>query len=77
MIVSREVSVTVDLDHLTRMLNCEAGLAVLDLGTGTGIWPVEVAEEYPLAQVWGIDMCAIFRSPTPSKHDSGAGLQLD
>ncbi|UNI16715.1 hypothetical protein JDV02_003128 [Purpureocillium takamizusanense] len=31
------------------------GLRVLDLGTGTGIWPVELAEEYPNIVVQGVD----------------------
>ena len=32
---------------------------ILDLGTGTGIWAVEVAEEFPDATVIGNDLSAI------------------
>ena len=29
---------------------------VLDLGTGTGIWAIEFADEYPSAEVVGTDL---------------------
>ncbi|KAJ3525708.1 hypothetical protein NM208_g11523 [Fusarium decemcellulare] len=32
---------------------------ILDLGTGTGIWAIEMAEYYPSAGVIGTDICAI------------------
>ncbi|RMJ27592.1 Methyltransferase [Aspergillus sp. HF37] len=32
---------------------------ILDLGTGTGIWPIEVADEYPSATVTGTDLSPI------------------
>lgn len=32
---------------------------ILDLGTGTGIWAIEVAERYPDAEVKGIDVSPI------------------
>ncbi|KAI0108965.1 S-adenosyl-L-methionine-dependent methyltransferase [Nemania sp. FL0031] len=34
-------------------------LKILDLGTGTGIWAIEVAEQYPSASVLGIDLSPI------------------
>jgi SAM-dependent methyltransferase len=33
-------------------------LSVLDVGTGTGIWAVEMGEMYPLAHIMGIDVSA-------------------
>ncbi|RMJ28403.1 Methyltransferase [Aspergillus sp. HF37] len=32
---------------------------ILDLGTGTGIWPIEVADEFPRADVIGTDLSPI------------------
>lgn len=32
---------------------------ILDLGTGTGIWAIQVAEEYPSAEVIGTDLSPI------------------
>ncbi|KAH7140854.1 UMTA protein [Dactylonectria macrodidyma] len=32
---------------------------ILDLGTGTGIWAIDMADEYPLAEVIGTDICLI------------------
>lgn len=34
-------------------------LQILDIGTGTGIWAIEVAEEYPAAVVTGTDISPI------------------
>ena len=32
---------------------------ILDCGTGTGIWPIEMADLYPLAQITGADLSPI------------------
>lgn len=38
---------------------------VLDIGTGTGIWAIEFADEYPVAQVIGTDLSPIQPSYVP------------
>jgi methylase of polypeptide subunit release factors len=32
---------------------------VLDLGTGTGIWAIDFADQFPSAEVIGVDIAAI------------------
>jgi len=32
---------------------------ILDVGTGTGIWALDVGDQYPSAQVVGIDLSPI------------------
>ena len=39
-------------------LNCPSR-RILDVGTGTGIWAIEIVEEYPQATVIGIDLSPI------------------
>jgi tRNA G46 methylase TrmB len=38
---------------------------VLDLGTGTGIWATDFAENFPEARVVGVDISAIQTRPRP------------
>ena len=39
--------------------------AVLDVGTGTGIWAMDVADDYPGAQVIGVDLSPIQPTAVP------------
>ncbi|KAK1993100.1 S-adenosyl-L-methionine-dependent methyltransferase [Colletotrichum falcatum] len=36
-----------------------AGMRILDLGTGTGIWAIDMADEYPSAHIYGVDLSPI------------------
>src|SRR5947207_2007290 len=38
---------------------------ILDVGTGGGAWPAEVAEEFPLATVRGLDIAPVHRVNFP------------
>ncbi|KEF54983.1 uncharacterized protein A1O9_08635 [Exophiala aquamarina CBS 119918] len=38
---------------------------ILDLATGTGLWPIEVADQTPSAQVIGVDVASIAPSLVP------------
>src|ERR1700686_1222245 len=44
---------------------------ILDIGCGTGIWAVEVAEEYPHSQVYGIDLSPVQPMYVPENCDFG------
>ncbi|KAI1389041.1 S-adenosyl-L-methionine-dependent methyltransferase [Hypoxylon trugodes] len=57
-----------DLQHAMTMLLCDGKLhfaplqnpqAVLDIGTGTGIWAIDMGDEYPGSEVLGIDLSPI------------------
>lgn len=64
-----------DLHHHVFLLSLDGKLVcaplvkdprrVLDIGTGTGIWAVEFADEYPSAEVVGIDLSPIQTSWVP------------
>ncbi|PWY67943.1 S-adenosyl-L-methionine-dependent methyltransferase [Aspergillus heteromorphus CBS 117.55] len=47
----------------------EAPQRVLDIGTGTGIWAMDMAEEFPEARVVGVDLSAIQPYLVPSNCD--------
>ena len=46
-------------------LDSEAPLKILDVATGTGVWALEMAHEFPKAEVYGVDISSIF--PTEIK----------
>ncbi|KAF9995516.1 hypothetical protein BGZ79_010798 [Entomortierella chlamydospora] len=46
-------------------LDPEANLKILDVATGTGVWALEMAHEFPKADIYGVDISAIF--PTEIK----------
>lgn len=41
-------------------------LDILDLGTGTGIWAIDMADKYPSATVLGVDLAPVQSSWVPS-----------
>ena len=58
----------IDLKHHVMMLLCNGYLhlaplvnpkRILDIGTGTGIWAIEMGEQYPEAEVKGIDLSPV------------------
>ncbi|KAI1767081.1 S-adenosyl-L-methionine-dependent methyltransferase [Hypoxylon sp. FL1150] len=57
-----------DMQHAMVMLLCDGKLhyaplqnpqSVLDIGTGTGIWAIDMGDEYPEAEILGIDLSPI------------------
>ncbi|KAK6955923.1 hypothetical protein Daesc_003570 [Daldinia eschscholtzii] len=57
-----------DMQHAMFMLLCDSKLhfaplenprSILDIGTGTGIWAIEMGDEYPDAEILGIDLSPI------------------
>ncbi|KAK7403800.1 hypothetical protein QQX98_010442 [Neonectria punicea] len=46
---------------------------ILDVGTGTGIWAIDIADEYPSAEVLGFDISAV----QPSWVPPNCSFQID
>lgn len=44
------------LDRKLHMAPVENPQRILDMGTGTGIWAIDAANEYPEAEVVGVDL---------------------
>ncbi|KAJ4346389.1 uncharacterized protein N0V89_010318 [Didymosphaeria variabile] len=64
-----------DLQHMLFNISCDGALAlapigspkrVLDLATGTGIWAMDFAEQYPDARVMGTDLSPIQPNYVPT-----------
>lgn len=58
----------IDLKHHIMTLLCHGHLhlaplvspgKILDIGTGTGIWAIEMGEEYPKSEITGIDLSPV------------------
>jgi methylase of polypeptide subunit release factors len=48
------------LDRKLNMAPVENPQRIFDMGTGTGIWAIDAANEYPEAEVVGVDLrCAL------------------
>ncbi|RQM05186.1 hypothetical protein DH86_00004026 [Scytalidium sp. 3C] len=52
--------------------NWDRGPRILDLGTGTGIWAIDMADKYPTAEVLGLDLSLI----QPEKYAIGKAQVL-
>jgi len=57
-------------------------LTVVDIGTGSGQWVIEVADQYPSAMVFGTDLSPIQPIMVPENAefiitDSAYGLDFD
>jgi ubiquinone/menaquinone biosynthesis C-methylase UbiE len=55
---------------------------ILDVGTGSGAWCVEVANQFPTANVFGLDLSPIHRKDTPENcqfmvGDLNEGIAFD
>ncbi|KAF9919674.1 hypothetical protein FBU30_010673 [Linnemannia zychae] len=47
-------------------LDRNAPLKILDVATGTGVWVLEMAQEFPNAEIHGVDLSPIYPSPETS-----------
>lgn len=45
--------------HRAPMIKNHLPARILDLGTGTGIWAIDMADKYPEAEVIGVDLSVI------------------
>lgn len=63
-----------DIEHHNQKLQLDGKLhlcpledpkEVLDMGTGTGIWCIDMADEYPDCQILGIDLSPVQPSWVP------------
>ncbi|RDW72979.1 S-adenosyl-L-methionine-dependent methyltransferase-18 [Coleophoma cylindrospora] len=51
--------------HSTPFIRNYEGPRILDLGTGTGIWAIDMADKYPMAEVKGLDLSLIQPAKIP------------
>ncbi|KAF9309241.1 hypothetical protein BG003_010004 [Podila horticola] len=47
-------------------LDRSASLKILDVATGTGVWALEMAQEFPNAEIHGVDLSPIYPRPETS-----------
>ena len=47
------------LDRRLHLAPIEAPKKILDIGTGSGVWAIDMADKYPEAQVVGIDIAGV------------------
>jgi len=48
--------ITILLDGKLHLAPLKSPQRILDIGCGTGIWTVDIADQYPSAQVIGTDL---------------------
>ncbi|KAF9999085.1 hypothetical protein BGZ79_007285 [Entomortierella chlamydospora] len=49
-------------------LDRNSNIKILDVATGTGVWALEMAHEFPKASVYGIDLSPIYPTPETSSR---------
>ncbi|KAF9565333.1 hypothetical protein EC968_004170 [Mortierella alpina] len=49
-------------------LDRDANLKILDVATGTGVWALEMAHEFPKADIYGVDISPIFPAEIKPKN---------
>ncbi|KAF9358172.1 hypothetical protein BGX26_002340 [Mortierella sp. AD094] len=49
-------------------LDRNSNIRILDVATGTGVWALEMAHEFPKASVYGIDLSPIYPTPETSSR---------
>ncbi|KAF9942281.1 hypothetical protein BGZ75_004676 [Mortierella antarctica] len=49
-------------------LDQDANLKILDVATGTGVWALEMAHEFPKADIYGVDISSIFPAEIKPKN---------
>ncbi|CAO3574429.1 unnamed protein product [Mortierella alpina] len=49
-------------------LDPDANLKILDVATGTGVWALEMAHEFPKAEIYGVDISSIFPAEIKPKN---------
>ncbi|KAF5361970.1 hypothetical protein D9756_002323 [Leucocoprinus leucothites] len=54
-----------ELDSVVGQLMTRSQPKIMDVGCGSGIWAIEMAERFPQAQIVGIDITPLKHGPTP------------
>ncbi|KAK7416831.1 hypothetical protein QQZ08_011854 [Neonectria magnoliae] len=71
--VSHQFTLMLMEDKLFQAPLSDSPQKILDVGTGTGIWAIDIADEYPSAKVLGFDISAV----QPSWVPPNCSFQID